>query len=85
MSDRLIEFVCVAVATLVVSAITVALVVAAAMTPPPAAGEAVLYDGNLILDALSVPNFAIVMLFGLTILAAGLMRTRARVKVRDRR
>ncbi len=84
MSDRLIEFVCVAVATLVVSAVTVALVAAAAMTPRPAVGEAVLYDGNFILDALSVPNYAIVMLFGLIILAAGMMRTRTKAKILNR-
>ena len=85
MFDRIIEFVCVAVAALVIAGTTVALVTAVAMTAQPVTGGAVIYDSNLVLDALSVPNYAIVMLFGLTCMAAGLMRTKARARSRTRR
>ena len=85
MFDRIIEFVCVAVATLVIAGTTVALLTAIAMTGNSATGEALIYDSNLILDALSVPNYAIVMLFGLTCMAVGLLRTRTKVRSRTRR
>ncbi len=88
MSNRLFDFfvriLCVAVAAMVVGATTVALVVAAATETLPAAGT-VIYDSNLLLDAVSAPNYAAVIVLGTVIFVIASMRTRAKAKIGAKR
>ena len=88
MSNRLFDFIvwilCVAVAAIVVGATTAALVVAAATETPPAAGT-VISDSNLLLDAMSAPNYAAVIVLGAVIFITASMRTRAKARIARKR
>lgn len=79
--DLMVRILSVAVATMVVGATTVALVLAAAeKTAPTAAGTGIHYN-NLLLDAVAAPNYAAVILFGTVFFIIGSMRKR-RAKAR---
>ena len=88
MSNRLFDFIvrmlCVAVAAIVVGATTVALVIAAATETPPAAGT-VIPGNNLLLDAMSAPNYAAVIVLGTVIFIIASMRTRAKARIGAKR